>query len=117
MGLPRKLPSGSTSLPRAEAWTSVCQALGIPEAPALDDAVVADAGEGLSLAGRVVKTSPSALALLLDGPAPGTAFIAVEGDNGGSVSVWAYLYGPDAEAIVARDKTRWQEWLARFGEA
>lgn len=111
------LPSGSTPLPRAEAWTLLCQALGIPEAPALDDRIVADAGDGLALAGTVVKTSPSAMALLLDTPAPGTAFLAVEGDDGGSVSVWAYLYGPDAASIVARDKPRWQAWLTRFAEA
>jgi uncharacterized protein YndB with AHSA1/START domain len=111
------LPSGSTSLPRAEAWTKLCQALGLPERPELDDRIVADAGDGLGLAGNVVKTSSSAIALLLDTSAPGTAFITVEGDEGGSISVWSYLYGPDAASVVERDKPRWQEWLASFAEA
>lgn len=110
------LPSGMTPLPRAAAWTMLCQALGISEAPDLDEAIVPDAGDGLSLAGTVVRTSPSAIALLLDEPAPGTAFITVEGDEGGSISVWSYLYGPDARSVVERDKPRWQEWLGGFAQ-
>jgi uncharacterized protein YndB with AHSA1/START domain len=111
------LPSGSTQLPRAKAWSKLCQALGIPERPELDERIVVDAGDGLGLAGNVVKTSPSAIALLLDAPAPGTAFITVEGDEGGSISVWSYLYGPDAPSVVERDKPRWQAWLASIAEA
>ena len=56
------------------------------------------------------------LALLLDEPAPGTAFLAAEGvgDLTG-VSIWSYLYGPDAAAIVERDRPRWQRWLDARG--
>lgn len=106
------LPMAGTPLPRAEAWSSLCADLGLPEAPAVGDRVEADAGDGLTLAGTVVRTSPSAVALLLDEPAPGTAFLAVEpGGEGCGVSIWSYLYGSDAAAIVERDKPRWQTWL------
>lgn len=108
------LPSGHTTRSRADAWEKLCRDLGMPVAPELGTRVEADAGDGLGLAGTVVKTSPSALALLLDAPAPGTAFLAVEGDEGGSVSIWSYLYGPDARSILERDKPRWQDWLAAF---
>jgi hypothetical protein len=34
------------------------------------------------------------------------------------VSIWSYLYGDDAAAVVARDKPRWQAWLdAQAGAA
>lgn len=108
------LPVGPTSLTRAEAWSSVCRGLGIPEAPALGDHPVADAGQGLVLAGTVVRATASSIALLLDDPAPGTAFVAVEGDEGAGAFVWSYLYGPEASAIVERDKPRWQAWLDGF---
>jgi len=111
------LPMGTTTLPRAAAWAKLCQELRIPEAPAVGDRIDARASNGAALAGTVVRTNPSSIALLLDTPAPGTAFLAVEGAEGCSVSVWAYLYGPDAAAIVERDKPRWTAWLAAFAEA
>ena len=49
---------------------------------------------------------------VLGRPAPGTAFLAVEGDGEAvTVSVWSYLYGPDAAAAAARDDPRWRQWL------
>ncbi|MHB1138666.1 MAG: hypothetical protein ACYC2O_06880, partial [Microthrixaceae bacterium] len=108
------LPMGPTSLPRAAAWTKLCQGLHIPEAPTDGDRIEARTDDGARLAGTVVTAGTSSIALLLDAPAPGTAFLTVEGDHGGTVSVWAYLYGPDAQTIVERDKPRWSEWLATF---
>lgn len=108
------LPMGATSLPRAEGWAKVCAQLGLPAAPAVGDRVEARAPGGVGLAGTVVDAGPSRIALLLDQPAPGTAFVAYEGQESGTVSVWSYLYGPDAAAIVERDKPRWVDWLARF---
>ncbi len=41
---------------------------------------------------------------LVDRPAPGTGFLAVEGDGEAvTVSIWSYLYGPDGAAAAARD--------------
>lgn len=111
------LPTGATTLPRAEAWRKLCEQLHIPEAPAEGEHLDVRAPNGAHLAGTVVKTGPSSIALLLDAPAPGTAFIAVEGHEGCMASVWAYLYGPDAQAIVERDKPLWAELLAGYGSS
>jgi DNA-binding transcriptional ArsR family regulator len=55
---------------------------------------------------------PRRLALVLDTPAPGTAFLAAEGvgDHVG-VSIWSYLYGPESAALAARELPKWQQWL------
>jgi uncharacterized protein YndB with AHSA1/START domain len=106
------LPSTMWTMPRADAWARVRAGLGIPESPAVDDRLSLSAGDGLGLAGTVLRVTPSSLALLLDEPAPGTAIIAAEGgDDAAMVSVWSYLYGADGPAIVERDKPRWQAWL------
>lgn len=95
-----------------DVWRRLAGSLGIPAAPAMGRRI--ETGDGVPrLAGTVASATPGRLALVLDEPAPGTAFVAVEG--GGEhwgVSVWSYLYGPEATAIVARDRPRWQAWLA-----
>jgi uncharacterized protein YndB with AHSA1/START domain len=70
------------------------------------------------LSGTVTDVAAGRVAVLLDSPVSGTAFLAAEAMGGPSseqcgVSVWAYLYGPEAASIVERDKPRWQEWLER----
>lgn len=111
------LPMAGTSMSREDAWAKLCAGLNIPEAPALGDRIVADAGDGLGLAGTVVRVAPNAIGLLLDEPAPGTAFLAAEGGGDGcGVSVWSYLYGADAQARIDRDKPLWQSWLDGFAE-
>ena len=53
-----------------------------------------------------------ASALVLDEPAPGTAFLAVEGTGEQvGVSIWSYLYGAEGAAAAGRDAARWQTWL------
>jgi uncharacterized protein YndB with AHSA1/START domain len=109
------LPMGATSLSREDAWAKLCTDLRIPASPAVGDRVEAVGGDGLGLAGTVVQSRPGAVALLLDQPAPGTAFMAVEGSDGGcGVSIWSYLYGDDAPGIIERDKPRWQAYLDTF---
>ena len=56
------------------------------------------------------------MSLLLEEPLPGTALIASEGtgDTTG-VSIWMYVYGDEAEAVVARDEPRWMTWMAERG--
>ena len=64
------------------------------------------------LAGTVVDVDTRWVALLVDRPAPGTAFLAVEGDGEQvTVSIWSYLYGPEGAAAAARDDPRWRQWL------
>ncbi len=125
------VPTGSWSGSREEAWASLLDAMGLPANVSVGDRIDvgsngaagagadAAAGEGRPpLAGTVVDVAPHRCALLLDGPAPGTAFLAAErGHSPGSaeVSVWAYLYGQDRDELVARDEPRWAAWLRDRG--
>lgn len=101
-----------------EVWQRLSDALGLAAAPAVGDRVRLAAGpDGPALAGTVVDAAPWRLALLVDEPAPGTAFVAAEGEGSCGVSVWAYLYGDDAPGLASRDKPRWQAWLDAAGQA
>lgn len=101
-----------------EAWSRLTGGLGLDGPVAVGDRIEVGADDGPRLAGRVLDAEATSLALLLDEPAPGTGFVAVEGAGPGvSVSVWAYLYGDEAPAIVERDRPRWQAWLAEEADA
>ncbi|MGB3735347.1 MAG: SRPBCC domain-containing protein [Ilumatobacter sp.] len=111
--------SATTSLPGAmwpgpgeAAWSKLCAALGIPADVGVGDRVDVSAADAPPLAGVVAEIKPSLIMLVADEPAPGTVLIAAEemGDSV-QVSVWSYLYGADADAIVERDEPRWQSWL------
>jgi uncharacterized protein YndB with AHSA1/START domain len=107
------LPSAMWAGDQASTWVAVTDALGIPAAPAPGERIVAQ-GDVPPLAGTVVSCEPGfRISLLLDSPLPGTALVACEGtgDTTG-VSVWLYLYGEEADAVVARDEPRWAAWLA-----
>jgi uncharacterized protein YndB with AHSA1/START domain len=107
------LPMASWAGPRETTWQSLTDALGIPAAPAVGSRIAAHGGDVPPLAGTVAHAESWFLSVVLDEPAPGTAIIAVEGHGDGiGVSIWQYLYGPDAAAIVARDQPRWTRWLA-----
>jgi uncharacterized protein YndB with AHSA1/START domain len=112
------LPTGGSPLPRVDGWTKLRTRLGIVDPPTVDQHIEAHTGDGASLAGTVVRADLYSVALLLDAPAPGTAFLTAEGGEAGcGVSVWSYLYGPDAAAIVERDKPRWQAFLDTLADA
>ena len=98
---------------QSTVWAAVTDALGIPAAPAPGERIVSS-GEVPAFAGTVVDSEPGfRISLLLESPLPGTALIAAEsaGENSG-VSIWMYLYGDEAEAVIARDEPRWSAWLA-----
>ena len=97
---------------RDEAWARLTAGLGLSVEPVVGERVTV-AGTGTpSMGGTVVDSGPGRVALLLDEPAPGTAFLAAEALGPGcGMSVWAYLYGPGAHDIAARDRPRWQAWL------
>jgi uncharacterized protein YndB with AHSA1/START domain len=107
------LPTATWDAERRSAWTALTGALRIPASPTISERVVVGAPDAPALSGTVVDAAPWRLALLLDGPCPGTAILAVEGSGEQtSVSIWSYLYGPDRFAAAARDEPRWQSWLA-----
>jgi uncharacterized protein YndB with AHSA1/START domain len=103
---------------RATTWAKLTTALGIASAPQVGQHVAVSAPDAPPLGGTVVEAASWRMALVLDSPCPGTAFIAVEGtgDEMG-VSIWSYLYGPQSEAIAECDRPRWQQWLDDHGAA
>lgn len=106
------LPMSNRPGPREKAWASLAGALGVPADVSVGDQIEVDVANGPAFAGTVARATPWHLILLLDQPAPGTAFVAAEGrGEQAEISIWAYLYGPDAEAIAQRDEPRWQQWL------
>ncbi len=96
-----------------EGWEILTGGLGIDKMPAVGDRFDATAGGDTKLGGTVVDVGPRRIALLADTPAPGTAFLTSE-DGGGftMVSVWLYLYGPEAAATAEHADARWRAWLA-----
>jgi uncharacterized protein YndB with AHSA1/START domain len=106
------LPGALWAGPRPDAWERLTRELGLPEAPAPGERVAVSAPDAPDLAGTVIAVAPWRIALLLARPAPGTAFLAVEGDGEQvGVSVWSYLYGDDAAAAAVHDEPRWRRWL------
>jgi uncharacterized protein YndB with AHSA1/START domain len=105
------LPMAMLPGPRAHAWATLLSAAGLTATPSPGERV-RTGGDAPALSGTVVEAEPWRLSLLVDEPAPGTAFLAAEGDGDQvGVSVWLYLYGPEATAVAARQRSLWQEWL------
>ena len=109
------LPGGMVDASQTDAFRTLADSLGISPDVGVGDRVDAAPADGLRLAGEIVDVEPHRIALLVDHPAPGTAFIAAErmGDQA-SLSVWAYLYGDEGATAAKRDEPRWQEWLGRL---
>jgi uncharacterized protein YndB with AHSA1/START domain len=96
--------------PHRSAWSTLCQAIGLPDDLVAGDTFRTD-GDAPRLAGRIesVLSTPAASSylLLVDEPAPGTGFISAEGDGDQiASSVYLYLYGGGSDAGEA-----WTAWL------
>ena len=112
--LPMAMWAGS----RSQVWSALTERLGIPAAPAVGARVAVSAPDAPVLAGTVVDSDSWRVALLVDDPAPGTAFLAVEGSGeAAGVSIWSYLYGPQGAEAADRDGPRWSEWLTTHAPA
>ena len=100
---------------QAEVWSKLTTDLGIDPAPSVGDRVETS-GDAPRLAGTVVQADSWRMALLLDEPAEGTAFLAAEGDGPYvGVSVWSYLYGDAGAEAAATAEPAWSEWLGARG--
>ena len=108
------LPTAVWSGTRDEVWAALADALGIPPVPAVGERIEVAAPDAPALAGTVADVARCRVALLLDQPSPGTAFLAVE-NLGGAVaaSIWCYLYGDGAPSAAERDEPLWREWLSQ----
>ncbi len=119
------VPTGSWSASPEDAWATLLEALGLPATVSVGDRVDTGSRVGAAgatpiptLTGTVVDVASNRCALLLDGPAPGTAFLASERGHGpgtASVSVWCYLYGQDRDELVATHEPGWVAWLVERG--
>jgi uncharacterized protein YndB with AHSA1/START domain len=106
-------PIGMWPVDQQAAWDTLTGALGVPSTVAVGDRLDLDGGDGARLAGTVVDVAERRLALLLDTPGPGTGFAVAEGQGSGcALSVWAYLYGDDRDALAADLAAAWQRWLS-----
>jgi uncharacterized protein YndB with AHSA1/START domain len=105
------LPMAMWSGDRRSTWSHLLDELGLPTEVVAGQRV-ASVAPAPPWSGVVVDAASWRVALLLDEPAPGTAFLAVEGTGEQcGVSVWSYLYGDDAAALTQRDQPKWQRWL------
>lgn len=99
--------------PRPQVWDRLVQAAGLPAAPAVGDRVETGGDGTPALAGVVARVADEMLTVRTEAPAPGHVFFAAEG--GGIqiyTSFYAYFFGDDADAVVARESPRWQAWMA-----
>lgn len=104
------IPMAMLPGPREEAWTALCDAIGVPSALEVGDHVVAGV-DTPGLAGTVastVATDAARTALLVLDDGAGTGFISLEG-NGEQVAGSLYLYFYDDAAAVAGPA--WEEWM------
>jgi uncharacterized protein YndB with AHSA1/START domain len=107
------LPTAQWAGPRERTWERLCSELGLPARPAPGEHVTTS-GDAPRLGGTVVASDTWCLTLLVDAPAPGTAFVAVEGRGDPvTVSVWSYLYDDAGAAAAERDEPHWWAWLAQ----
>ena len=95
-----------------EGWAILTNGLDITEEPKIGEQITIAATPATKLSGTVVDIGTRKITLLVDHPAPGTAFLTSE-DGGGMtmVSIWMYLYGSEGSAAAARDDADWRKWL------
>jgi len=124
------MPTGVWAVDAQKAWDAVAAGLRIPSTLGVGDRLDLDGGHSLDgeqgldaetgldgeraahLAGTVVDVAERRVALLVDEPAPGIAFVVAETHGPVcSVSVWAYLYGDDRESLASDLGAAWQRWL------
>ena len=111
------LPMGHWPVAPGDAWERLRESFGLsphPEPGAQISVTIPDSRNGMTLSGTVVEATPTRLSLLLDKPAPGTAFIAAEprGDGGSEMSMWSYLYGPGRQDLADRWHRVASTWFA-----
>ncbi len=112
------LPLATWAGPIDTAWQRLTSDLGIASVVDVGDRVDIETADSPQLGGKVVAHTPHRISLLVDKPADGTAFIAVEGRGGDAeVSIWTYLYGEDGVAASTRDDPRWHDWLTKRSKA
>jgi len=107
------LPMAMWEGTRSATWDALTTKLGVDAHPKVGQQLAVSAAGAPMLVGTVTDTTPHRVSMLLDAPASGTGFIAVEGAGTQmSVSVWLYLYGIDTTEAGAEIDAQWRAWLA-----
>lgn len=79
---------------------------------ALDVADVGDPVDTLGIEGRLERSIPQHLLVLVDRPVAGLlSFFAYGGDGGSGIYMQGHVFGEHAAAWVEREQPRWQAWL------
>jgi uncharacterized protein YndB with AHSA1/START domain len=108
------VPVGTLPGPNAAAFATLCRTLGVPDDLRPGDPLTTSGAGVPRLTGTVVeahrKPKVSNYLLLLDEPAPGTGFLAAEGDGDAvAVSLYHYLY-------VEGDQAPADPWTLLFAD-
>jgi uncharacterized protein YndB with AHSA1/START domain len=108
---PASFAAGAEAEGSAEdVWRTLTAALGLSD-PAEGDRATA-APDAPPLAGTVERASDGELALRIEEPGPGLAYVGAGGPGDRTYAfVRAYLYGDDASAVAAQAGSDWQAWL------
>lgn len=103
---------------RDRAWAALTAALGLAN-PAEGERVATSVAGAPRLAGTVERAGDRQLLLRIDEPAAGMAYLGAGGPGDQTFAfVRLFLFGEEAPALAAREKTAWQAWLEeRFAAA
>ena len=92
-----------------KVWASTLDALGWSDTRA---GARVSAPDGSALAGTVEHAGDHEIVLRLDEPAPGYALVAAfDGGDRALVNVHAWLHGPEAHDLAAREDAAWERWM------
>jgi uncharacterized protein YndB with AHSA1/START domain len=110
---PEHAGSFALSAPLDASWDDLKQTLGLAGAT---DGERAETRDAPTLAGTVARAGDNSIALLLDAPAPGLAYVGSGGPGQEAIFfVRAKLFGDGAREIAAREEAAWERWLANVG--
>jgi uncharacterized protein YndB with AHSA1/START domain len=109
------LVNGRAAGPPERVFGDLAAALGLPPGAGQGERVEVTAPDAPALAGVVERATGNMLALLLEKPGPGVAFVAAEpvGDGSAHASVYTYLFGDGAAERAASDEPAWRSWMQR----
>ncbi len=94
-----------------DVWRDLKAAMGLPDA-AEGDRVATRTPDAPPLAGTVERARDGELALRIEEPAPGLAYVGAGGPGDRTYTfVRAHVYGDDAQQVAARAGSDWQAWL------
>ena len=112
---PDRAGSFALSAQLGATWDELLAALGLSSVTPGDRVHTREAP---ALGGTAVRVGENSLALLLDAPAPGLAYLGSGGPGQEVIFfVRAKLFGDGARELAAREEAAWERWLATVGAA